>query len=96
MPPNVSKSLRKKTKFSLDDERLSDNIFHMNNNGIKNAKITNIKISGVDRRDYPDFVDAYVYDCDINGRLATAEELEFINSEMPWIAQREALEMYNS
>lgn len=59
---------------------------------IENANITEIEIAGVDSSDYPDFVDAYVENCMINGVPATEEELNYINYNMPNIAQEAAFE----
>jgi hypothetical protein len=58
---------------------------------IQSAKLTQIEVAGVNRRDYPDFVDAYVEYCLIDGREATNDELYYINTEMPHVAQEKAL-----
>ena len=58
------------------------------------AKLTEIEVAGVKKKDYPDFEDSYVDNCLVDGRKATEEELEYINSEMPWVSQQEALNNY--
>jgi hypothetical protein len=44
------------------------------------TKIDNVVIDGIDYNDAPDFCDAYIASCDIDGRPATEEELEIINN----------------
>ena len=44
-------------------------------------KIDNVELEGIDYSDAPDFVDAYIASCDIDGRPATEEELEIINAD---------------
>ena len=43
--------------------------------------ITEVELDGIDTKDYPDFVDAFVVSCLINGRKATEEELDSINED---------------
>lgn len=43
-------------------------------------KIDNVEVDGIDYSDAPDFCDAYIDSCDIDGRPATEEELEIINA----------------
>ena len=43
------------------------------------SKIDNVEIDGIDYSDAPDFCDAYIASCDIDGRPATEEELDIIN-----------------
>ena len=59
---------------------------------IETAKLTNIEVNGINRRDYPDFCDAYVEYCEVNGKVATEEELDYINGNMSHVAQEMALE----
>lgn len=47
----------------------------------KNTTITDVELDGVDTGDYPDFVDAFVVSCLIDGRKATEEELDSINDD---------------
>lgn len=52
-------------------------------------KITDLEVDGVDTKDYPDFVDAYVsyaYSTELN-RPLTDDELDKLNDECPEIAQ---------
>ena len=43
------------------------------------SKITNVEIEDIDTGDYPDFSDAFISSCDIDGEPATDEELDEIN-----------------
>lgn len=61
---------------------------------IETAKLTDIKIDGVTSRDYPDFRNAYVFACKIDGREATEEELDYIFYNMPHVAQDAATAKY--
>jgi len=42
-------------------------------------QITNPQFEGVDSKDYPDFCDAFMVSCDIDGEEATEDQLEYIN-----------------
>ncbi len=42
-------------------------------------KIDNMEFDGIDFRDYPDFVDAYVYAADYDGEPMTDEQLDYLN-----------------
>jgi hypothetical protein len=44
-------------------------------------KIDNVELEGIDYNDAPDFCDAYIASCDIDGIPATEEELEIINAD---------------
>ena len=43
--------------------------------------IDNVDIGGLDWNDYPDFCDAYIESCDIDGVEATDEQLDEINND---------------
>ena len=43
--------------------------------------IDDVEMGGIDTRDYPDFVDAYIVSCCINGRPATDEEIDELNED---------------
>ena len=43
--------------------------------------ITNIKVGGIDTRDYPDFCDAYISSADYNGIPMTDEQIEELNED---------------
>lgn len=45
-------------------------------------QIDNIEFDGVDSRDYPDFCDAFIAACDVDGVEATEEQLEYINENL--------------
>lgn len=38
-----------------------------------------MEFDGIDFRDYPDFVDAYVYAADYDGEPMTDEQLDYLN-----------------
>ena len=45
------------------------------------TKLENLEIEGIDRRDSPDFSDAFISYAEINGKKATDEELEELNDD---------------
>lgn len=49
---------------------------------IELKQIDNLEFDGVDLRDYPDFSDAFIANCDIDGKEATEEQLDFINENL--------------
>lgn len=55
--------------------------FNHSDRGAYTAQISNIEIDGLDRRDYPDFVDAFIMDAKVDGRQATDEELDQMNDD---------------
>lgn len=56
------------------------------------AKITDIEVADVDMRDYPDFCDAFIEYCLIDGVEATEEELDAINENGEFVY--EAVQKY--
>jgi len=46
--------------------------------GIDVDLIDNIKFSGIDWKDYPDFCDAYIESAEYDGREMTEEELDYV------------------
>jgi hypothetical protein len=55
--------------------------FNCSERGAYTGQISNIEIDGLDMRDYPDFVDAYIMDARVDGRQATDEELDQMNDD---------------
>ena len=55
--------------------------FNCSERGAYTAQISNIDIDGIDLRDAPDFVDAYIMDARVDGRQATDEELDQMNDD---------------
>lgn len=53
-------------------------------------KLEDITVDGVDRRDYPDMVDAYVTSAIYNGRQLSEEEIEWLNETHPEVASEVA------
>lgn len=48
-------------------------------------KIDNIQLAGIDTNDAPDFCDAYIESCDIDGVEATEEQLEKLNEDSDFV-----------
>ena len=53
----------------------------INRKAMDYSKIDNVKIEGVDMRDYPDFCDAFISSADYNGEEMNDEQLEKINED---------------
>jgi hypothetical protein len=49
------------------------------------TKITNIELDDIDYRDHPDYCDAYIVSCDIDGVEATEAELNEINKNSDFV-----------
>ena len=58
------------------------------------TKIDNIEFDGVDGNDAPDFSDAFIVSCDIDGRPATEEELDIINANGEFVYDQVVDQMY--
>ena len=43
------------------------------------TKITNVQVDGIDPKDYPDFVDAFIDSADYDGKPMSDEMLDYIN-----------------
>ncbi len=48
-------------------------------------KISNIEVQGIDYRDYPDFVDAYIGYAEYDGKEMTDEQLDEINDDYDFV-----------
>lgn len=59
---------------------------------ITKEQIENIEIGGVDTKDYPDFCDAFIEYCEIDGREANEDEVEWIQDNYPELVLDAALE----
>jgi hypothetical protein len=51
-------------------------------------KIDNVIVQDIDMKDWPDFCDAYIESCDIDGVPATEEQLEFINQNGMFVHEK--------
>ena len=51
-------------------------------------KIDNVSVACIDMRDYPDFCDAYIEECDIDGVPATEEQLDAINENSEFVYEK--------
>ena len=49
---------------------------------ISTKQIDNIQFEGVEPEDYPDFCNAFIASCDIDGKEATEEQLDWINDNL--------------
>ena len=52
------------------------------------TKIENIVVGDIDWKDYPDFCDAYIEECDIDGVPATEEQLDVINENSDFVYEK--------
>lgn len=52
------------------------------------SKIHNIEFDGVDHSDYPDYCDAYILSCEIDGIEATEEQLNEINNDRDFVYEK--------
>jgi len=48
-------------------------------------KITNVYVTGIDTKDYPDFSDAYIESADYDGKPMTEEQLDIINEDTSYV-----------
>lgn len=51
------------------------------------TKITNIKVEGIDHRDYPDFCDAFISSADYEGEEMTEFQIDELNENSDFIHQ---------
>lgn len=49
------------------------------------STIDDIVIEGINTADFPDFCDSFILSCDIDGRPATEEELNFLNEDSMFV-----------
>jgi hypothetical protein len=54
--------------------------------------LTDIEVDGIDKNDWPDFVDSYVVSATHKGRPLTPQQIEWLNQNHPDIAQDEVRE----
>lgn len=52
------------------------------------SKITNIEFDDVFQDDAPDYCDAYIVSCDIDGIEATSQQLDEINKDSDFIHEK--------
>jgi len=52
------------------------------------SRLTDIRVSGIDHHDYPDYCDAYISAADINGRPLNEGELELINENRQFVYEQ--------
>lgn len=48
-------------------------------------KISDVEIDGIDHRDAPDYVDAYILSASYDGREMTEDELDELNSDSDYV-----------
>lgn len=47
--------------------------------------ISNVKVGGVDMKDFPDFVDSYIESADYDGKPMTEEQLDELNKDVDFV-----------
>ena len=52
---------------------------------IDTSKVDNVEIEGIDTKDYPDFVDAYIAAADYNGVPMTEDQLTELNENYDFL-----------
>ena len=52
---------------------------------IDTSKVDNVEVEGIDTKDYPDFVDAYIAAADYNGVPMTEEQLTELNENYDFL-----------
>ena len=57
-------------------------------------KVTNIVFDGIDYNDSPDFCDAYIISCDIDGVEATEVQLDELNEDRDFVHEKLYKYMY--
>ena len=55
---------------------------------MKKELIDNVKIEGIDMRDYPDFTDAFISYADYDGKPMTEYELDEINEDRDFVYEQ--------
>ena len=58
------------------------------------TKIDNVQVGGIQGWDAPDFCDAYIESCDIDGIPATDEQLDFINNNSDFVYEKVMKTLY--
>ena len=58
------------------------------------TKIDNVQVGGIQGWDAPDFCDAYIESCDIDGIPATDEQLDFINNNSDFVHEKVMKALY--
>jgi hypothetical protein len=66
----------------------------VNNMNIDFTKIDNVQVGGIQGWDAPDFCDAYIESCDIDGIPATDEQLDFINNNSDFVYEKVMKTLY--
>ena len=49
------------------------------------GELESIEVEGIDTRDYPDFVDAFISYAELDGRKLTDEELDLVNEDYDFV-----------
>jgi hypothetical protein len=52
---------------------------------IDTSKVDNVEVDGIDHKDYPDFVDAYIASADYNGIPMTEDQLTELNENYDFL-----------
>tara|TARA_R110000787_G_scaffold20623_1_gene61395 strand:- start:818 stop:1003 length:186 start_codon:yes stop_codon:yes gene_type:complete len=54
---------------------------------MKTDNIDNVILGDIYPKDYPDFVDAYIESCDIDGTPATKQQLDELNEDYDFLQE---------
>lgn len=52
------------------------------------SKISDVEVSGINTRDYPDFVDAFVESATYDGREMSDDELDALNEDRDFVYEK--------
>ena len=58
------------------------------------TKITNVKVEGIDTKDYPDFCDAFIGSADYEGKPMNNEQLDELSEDSEFMYQSIQSQIY--
>lgn len=58
------------------------------------TKITNVRVDGIDPKDYPDFTDAFIDSADYDGEEMADEQLDEINEDYDFVYESLMNQLY--
>lgn len=58
------------------------------------SKIEDIEVDGIDRRDYPDFCDAFIMRAIYDGREMTEDEINSLNEDKDFVYEQVIKRIY--
>ena len=85
----VSKIVGENNDLKLNEvRRIIRKAINENMSGFDYSQINNVKFDGVDKSDYPKFVDAYIVSADYNGVPMTEEQIEVLNNDYEFVHEK--------